>query len=97
MSYIFGPSSLYFFANICLFFLLSESISQIPIQMSQTSHDQLPASTYDQSLYNNMSAMYTGRQKTQHDPASNSNYYDYDQSVYNSMSAVYPGRRIKIT
>ena len=60
--------------------------------MSQTSHDQLPASTYDQSLYNNMSTMYTGRQKTQHDPASNSNYYDYDQSVYNSMSAVYPGR-----
>ncbi|CAG2198175.1 CPEB [Mytilus edulis] len=36
------------------------TMPQMPLQMPQTSHEQVPVSSYDQSLYNNMSAIYPG-------------------------------------
>ncbi|XP_063437439.1 cytoplasmic polyadenylation element-binding protein 1-like isoform X2 [Mytilus trossulus] len=36
------------------------TMPQMPLQMPQTSHEQVPVSSYDQSIYNNMSAIYPG-------------------------------------
>ena len=42
-------------------------MQQMPIQMPLSTHDQqVPATSYDQSLYNNMSAIYPGKVKDQH-------------------------------